>query len=189
MKALSTLLLPACLLLLAACPKEDEDTGEDQACWLDEPEYSEGDESQSIMETWGAPCETDADCVALLDDDAICAKEAVIYELPGGYCTKLCTVDLTPEQQQAGQTYEENDTEECTAAGGVNCIGANDIFSRCAVPCTSHAQCSRDGYACRLMPEISQEGDPTYCLMSECCEGSCGGADGAAGTGTDTGSG
>lgn len=183
MKALSTLLLPACLLLPFACSNEEDDSGSDQACWLDQPEFSEGDESQSIMQTWGAPCETDADCVALLDEDAICAKEAVVYELPGGYCTKPCDVDLTPEQQQAGQSFEEDDTEECAAEGGVNCIGANDIFSRCAVPCTSDAQCGRDGYACVLMPEISQEGDPRYCLMSECCEGSCGGSDGSAGTG------
>jgi hypothetical protein len=184
MKALSTLLLPACLLVLVACPKEDEDTGDDRACWLDEPEFSQGDESQSIMQTWGAPCETDADCVALLGDGGICADIAVVYELPGNYCTKNCDVDLTPEQQQAGQSYEEDDTEQCDPAGGVNCIGANDIFSRCAVPCSSHAQCSRDGYSCRLMPEISQETDPKYCLMSECCEGSCGGDAPPADTGT-----
>lgn len=154
------------LALFPACDDGDDGGSEGEACWADNPDAGEGDEAASIQKTWGAPCTADADCVALLGDDAICETAAVIYGLPGGYCTKIC--DLTGDETLIV------DDPTCDPAGGVNCIGADAIFERCAVPCTGNDQCGRDGYQCRQMPQISGPDDPSYCLMDDCCEGACG---------------
>jgi hypothetical protein len=116
-----------------------------------------------IMQTWGAPCCTDADCVALIGEGAICETRAVLFELPGGYCTKPCEV---PQ----GMTVVL-DAADC--GPGVACVGQDPIYERCILPCTDDQQCDREGYQCRTMPMIAQEGDPTFCLMPDCCYDTC----------------
>ena len=90
-------------------------------------------------------------------------SEAVIYELPQGFCTKPC---MLPDST----TSNVPNDPQCDPAGGVDCIGNQLVFQYCAVPCTDDNQCNRDGYMCRRMPMISSEGDPTYCLMPDCCD-------------------
>ena len=102
---------------------------------------------------------------SLLGEGGVCLTEAVIYELPQGYCSKTCTLP-------AGTQYSVDDAQ-CDPAGGVDCIGQAPLFQVCAPQCTDDAQCTRDGYTCRNFPLIAMEGDPTYCLMPDCCEGSC----------------
>jgi len=122
----------------------------------------------SIMDAWGAACETDEDCQTLLQDSAaVCDRMAVVYELPGGYCTKPCELPDTT-------TTFVLDAPDCSPQGGVACIGQRPAYQRCARVCDSEGQCDRDGYLCRTMPAISLEGDPTVCLMPECCFNSCG---------------
>jgi hypothetical protein len=167
-----------CVLLLLGCPADD--VGEEGSETGDPPMTDSADDSAALgcaaeiehdttdgapgdlQQMWGAACETDADCVALLGDGAVCLFEAVIYELPLGYCTKPCT--LGPDERVI-----ENDP--ACAPTGVDCIGNNAVgFEYCAPPCTDDGQCGRDGYTCRLMPMIAMEGDPTYCLMPDCCD-------------------
>lgn len=141
----------------------DDDGGGGEACWADEP----GELNDDTMQTWGAPCTSDADCAPLLGDDGICAKEAVIFGLPGGYCTKRCSLPDTA-------TTVIQDDPACDSGGGIDCVGAMGIFERCAKPCSSNAECGREGYFCRQMPQIAMPEDPSYCLMSDCCEDACG---------------
>jgi hypothetical protein len=123
--------------------------------------------SNPIMQTWGAACTTNADCVALIGDpDAICDTMAVVYELPGGYCTKECSLpDL--------DTRAIPDAPDCDPNGGVTCLGVMGTFERCGVPCSDDMQCNRAGYECRQMPLISMPEDPNFCLMPDCCQESC----------------
>lgn len=114
---------------------------------------------------WGSACTTDDECIARLGEGGVCLIEAVIYELPGGYCSKLCTL---PE----GSKYSIDDPQ-CDADGGIDCIGQAPLFEVCAPQCTAESQCSRDGYFCRNFPLIAEAGDPTYCLMPDCCQDSC----------------
>ncbi len=120
-----------------------------------------------LMMTWGAPCQTDADCVALIGDpEAICDQAAVVYELPGGYCTKACSLpDL--------ETQFIHDAPDCDPNGGVTCVGSMGTFERCGLPCTDDAQCNRDGYICRQLPLIALPDDPRMCLMPDCCQDTC----------------
>lgn len=122
-----------------------------------------------LMETWGAACTTDQDCIDLIGDpEAICDTMAVVYELPGGYCTKPCTL---PDAQTR---FVEN-APECDPNGGVGCFGVMGMFERCGLFCTDDTQCNRNGYICRQMPLIGQAEDPRSCLMPDCCQQSCGG--------------
>ncbi len=121
--------------------------------------------TEDVMQTWGAPCTDDAQCIELLGEGGVCLTTAVIYELPQGYCSKLC--ELPPDTQ-----YSDDDPQ-CDPNGGVDCIGQAPLFQVCAPKCSDDAQCSRDGYTCRRFPLIASEGDPTYCLMPDCCEESC----------------
>ncbi|KIG17978.1 hypothetical protein DB30_02193 [Enhygromyxa salina] len=121
--------------------------------------------TESIMTTWGAPCMQDADCQALLGDDAICITDIIgVFALPGGYCNKACSL---PD----AQTTFVLDSVECDPEGGIACIGAQDLFTACAPPCESSSQCGREGYGCQPMPIIAGEGDPSFCLMNteDCC--------------------
>jgi hypothetical protein len=120
-----------------------------------------------LMGTWGARCSTHADCVALIGDPAaVCDTMAVIYELPGGYCTKPCTLpDL--------DTQFVLDAPDCDPDGGVACIGSKGTFERCGLVCTDDMQCNRDGYICRQMPLIAFPEDPRMCLMPDCCQDTC----------------
>jgi len=122
---------------------------------------------EPIMETWGAACTSNEECIDLIGDPAaVCDFTAVVYELPGGYCTKPCVLpDL--------DTRAVLDDPQCSAEGGVACLGVMGTFERCAIPCTESAQCNREGYECRLLPLIGVEGDPTFCLMPDCCQESC----------------
>jgi hypothetical protein len=120
------------------------------------------------QQTWGAPCAVDDDCVALLGDGAVCLFQAVVYELPEGYCTKPCSL---PDNMA---TIVE-DAPDCDPAGGVHCIGQKTVsFEYCAVPCTDNGQCTRESYECRQMPQIAQPDDPSFCLMPDCCLQDCG---------------
>jgi hypothetical protein len=137
-------------------------------------EWAEKDgTTPSLMEAWGAPCVQDADCVALLGAEAVCIQNILnVYDLPGGYCTRNCDLPNT------SVTFELDSTQ-CDPDGGVHCVGVQGNFTACAPPCTSHDQCGREGYGCRLMPTIAAEGDPTFCLMNatDCCttdSGECG---------------
>jgi len=123
--------------------------------------------SDPLMMTWGASCTTDADCVALIGDPAaVCDTMAVIYEMPGGYCTKPCSLpDL--------ETQAVLDDPQCDPAGGVACIGSMGTFERCGIVCTDDMQCNRDGYICRQLPLIAQPDDPRLCLMPDCCQETC----------------
>ncbi len=120
-----------------------------------------------VMETWGAACTTDAECVALIGDPAaICDQMAVVYELPGGYCTKPCSL---PDMD----TRAVPDAADCDPNGGVACIGSKPTFERCGILCTDDMQCNRAGYECRQMPLISLPEDPSLCLMPDCCIDGC----------------
>jgi hypothetical protein len=112
-----------------------------------------------LMGQYGHACETDADCIAVLGDGGKCLTDILmVYNLPGGYCSTDC--DL-PDQQH---TYISM-AADCKL--GADCVGLMGFFEGCAFPCTDSSQCPRDGYECRQMPEISNPGDPTYCLMTE----------------------
>ncbi len=121
--------------------------------------------TEDLQVTWGAPCSEDSECEALLGEGGVCLFEAVIYELPQGYCSKTCTLP-------SGSMYSTDDPQ-CDPNGGVDCIGQAPLFMVCAPQCTDDLQCTRGGYTCRNFPIIANEGDPTYCLMPNCCESSC----------------
>ena len=155
-----------------ACPAEDPD-GMDTAAGTGavaclEGDYGNGTDgaTDNVMTQWGAACSTDADCVAILGDGAVCQMKSVIYELPGGYCTKPCVL---PDMD----TRVVEDAMDCDPNGGIACIGQKGFFERCVTLCTDDMQCGRDGYYCRVMPMIGVEGDPKACLMPDCCEDSC----------------
>jgi hypothetical protein len=130
------------------------------------PEQGTGGSTEPLQQTWGAACNADADCVALLGEGATCLDLAVVYELPGGYCTKPCTL---PDST----TTAVLDDLACDPAGGVACVGQKPLFEYCAVPCDDHQQCDRPEYMCRRMPTIAKETDPALCLMPDCCLESC----------------
>ncbi|MBL8971168.1 MAG: hypothetical protein JNK56_11330 [Myxococcales bacterium] len=120
---------------------------------------SSGGDDMSLMKTYGAPCGTDADCQKLLGPDGKCLKDILgVYALPGGYCSTFCQL---PDQQT---TYIAN-APDCLMMA--DCVGLMGYFEGCAFQCTDNAQCPRDGYECRRMPQISNPDDPTYCLMTE----------------------
>jgi hypothetical protein len=129
-----------------------------------EPDTTDG-QSNPLMNMWSSACTEDADCVALLGEGAYCEDTAVIYELPGGYCTKPCDVPT-------GMTVVLDDPA-CDPAGGVNCVGVDGFFEACVPSCTDDAQCNRAGYYCRQMPMIANPDDPSFCLMPDCCEETC----------------
>lgn len=116
-------------------------------------------EDPSLMTKYGAPCTTDDDCVAVLGAGGLCLKDILgVYKLPGGYCSTSCSL---PDQQQ---TYIPM-AADCKL--GADCVGLMGFFEGCSFPCTDDLQCPRAGYECRTMPEISNQGDPRYCLMTE----------------------
>lgn len=133
-----------------ADPSATDDTG---------AESSSGGDDMSLMKTYGAPCDTDADCQKLLGADGKCLKDILgVYSLPGGYCSIFCQL---PDQQ----TTYITDAPDCTMMA--DCVGLMGYFEGCAHACTDDSQCPRDGYECRRMPQISNEGDPEFCLMTE----------------------
>jgi hypothetical protein len=154
----------------AATTTEGTETAEDTAagmCPYDVPGDTTDGASDPLMQTWGAPCSADAECVALIGEGAEClATAAGLYELPEGFCSKPCDLPDT-------MTTFVHDDPACDPNGGVTCVGQRPIFEYCAVPCSDDAQCNRDGYYCRRMPVISGPDDPTFCLMPDCCEGGC----------------
>ncbi|HWB81982.1 MAG TPA: hypothetical protein VG755_43770 [Nannocystaceae bacterium] len=170
--------------LLAACPAEDDDSSDTQSqdssggpttadtsagttdsalgCAFPEEQDTTDGATTPLQGTWGAACSVDADCVALLGDGAVCLDAAVIYELPGGYCSKPC---MLPDLD----TRVVMDDPACDPNGGIACVGSMAAFQYCAPLCTDDAQCDRDGYICRQMPLISLPEDPSLCLMPDCC--------------------
>jgi len=169
--------LTLCLSALA-CDSSDDGTDEaaDTAAETTGPacgeEFVEKDgTTPTIMATWGSPCMADADCVPGLGDGATCINNILgVYDLPGGYCTRECTVGST-------DITFVLDSPDCDPNGGVACVGIDGAFTACAPVCSSDSQCGRDGYACTIMPNIGAEGDPTFCLMNaeSCCStpGTC----------------
>lgn len=116
----------------------------------------------SKMEHFGTPCMADADCVPTLGADGKCLMDILgFYTLPGGYCSLLC--DL-PDAMTA---YVKDDPK--CAGGGANsyCIGADGYFEGCVTQCADDSQCPREGYECRIMPQIGKDGDPKFCLMTD----------------------
>lgn len=147
-------------------PADSSGGGDDSAalgCAADLPEDAMDGTMPGIMGTWGAACATDADCVPLVGEGAVCLSTAVIYTLPLGYCSKPCDLPM-------GFTGFVPDDPTCDPAGGVHCLGVDGTFEYCTVPCTENAQCERAGYFCRLMPQIAIETDPMFCLMPDCCD-------------------
>ena len=170
---LSALLAASFLLFAPACDAgADEDTddtanttttGSGVPCGT---EWADKDgTTPSIMDEWGAPCLQDEDCMPILGEGAVCVQNILgVYDLPGGFCSKYC------ELPDSSTTFVR-DAPDCSADGGVTCIGAKDIFTACIIECESSDQCGREGYGCRPMPTLAAEGDPSFCLMStaDCC--------------------
>ncbi|MFV8749698.1 hypothetical protein ACNOYE_03995 [Nannocystaceae bacterium ST9] len=178
-------LIPALSLFAFACDSDDGDdevadtagtdettageTGTDLVCG---EEFVEKDgTTPTIMTAWGAPCMVDADCEGGLGAGAKCITNILgVFDLPGGYCTRECSVGSTDVSFVL-------DDPECDPAGGVACVGIDGSFTACAPVCASDSECGREGYGCTIMPLIGAEGDPTFCLMSAdaCCTapGSC----------------
>ena len=97
--------------------------------------------------------------MAVLGDGGVCLKDILmVYNLPGGYCSKICKL---PDTMTA---YVPDDP---ICGPGVTCIGAMGFFEGCAVECADNSDCPRQGYECRIMPTIGAPGDPTFCLMTE----------------------
>ena len=120
---------------------------------------STGGGAENLMTHYGAPCATDNDCKTLLGDGGICIKDILgVYALPGGYCSTYCQL---PDQQ----TTYIIDAPDCTMMS--DCVGLMGFFEGCAHVCTDDAQCPREGYECRQMPQISNPDDPEFCLMTE----------------------
>lgn len=174
-------LLPVSLLL--ACPADDGSEGSEEAAEAETGETGEGlacgeefvekdGTTPTLMDAWGAPCMTNAECEATaLGAGAVCITNILgVFDLPLGYCTRECTVGST-------ETTFVLDSAECDPNGGVACVGIDGSFTACAPVCTSDSQCGREGYGCTTMPLIAAEGDPTFCLMNAdaCCTapGSC----------------
>ena len=148
----------------AAAPAEETASADDSAVLGCAAGVTAGSSPEPIMETWGAACTTNEECIDLIGDPAaVCDFAAVVYELPGGYCTKPC---MLPDLD----TRFVLDDPQCSADGGVACLGVMGTFERCAIPCTDSAQCNREGYECRLLPLVGVEGDPNFCLMPDCCD-------------------
>ncbi len=120
---------------------------------------SGGGDDMNLMKIHGSACATDDDCKKLLGADGVCQKDILgVYALPGGYCTTYCQL---PDQQTTYQT----DSQFCTMMA--DCVGLMGYFEACAHECTDNNQCPRVGYECRVMPQISNPGDPKFCLMTE----------------------
>lgn len=170
----------SCCLLLAlatACDgggsSEGEDTNaegsttgpEPQPCGTEWVEDKDTSMTPSVMDDWGAPCTQDSECVTILGEGGVCVDNILgVYDLPGGFCTKYCTLTDT-------STSFEHDSMECDPNGGITCVGANGLFTACIRVCDNSNQCGREGYGCRTMPTLAAEGDPTFCLMNptDCC--------------------
>jgi hypothetical protein len=117
-----------------------------------------GEPDPGLMGEWGHACQSDDECAAILGDKAVCLTDVLMaYSLPGGYCTKECTLP-------AMTAYDPGNP---SCAPDAMCIGASGYFEACAVECTDDSDCPREGYECRLMPVIGQPGDPMFCLMTD----------------------
>lgn len=175
--------------LLFACPADDDEdtsanmnsasnadsTADDTAadsgnealgCAFPEEQDSTDGMTNPLQETWGSACTTDAECIERVGEGGVCLFQAVVYELPQGYCAKPCSL---PDSN----TRFVADDPACDPNGGIACTGQMGTFEYCAPLCTDDAQCNRDGYICRQMPIIAQAEDPSLCLMPECCQGTC----------------
>ncbi|MDC0666851.1 hypothetical protein [Nannocystis radixulma] len=111
-----------------------------------------------VMSEFGAPCTSDDECVAILGEGGVCLDNILgIYNLPCGYCSKLC--ELPPNTAYV--------PDDMTCGMGVTCIGADGYFEGCVIECQDNADCPREGYECRIMPTIGQPEDPKFCLMTD----------------------
>jgi hypothetical protein len=121
-----------------------------------------GTPGESKMEFFGLPCTADADCTPTLGADGKCLKDILgFYELPGGYCSILCAL---PD----AMTGYVKDDPTCAGGGpGSYCISADGYFEGCVTECTDNSQCPREGYECRIMPQLGKDGDPKFCLMTD----------------------
>lgn len=144
----------------------DAESGDPAACPNGNFGLGTDGQNNPLMDSWGSPCTQDSDCVPALGEGAICQKLAVVYELPGGYCSRPCTL---PDNA----TRVVDNAPDCDPGGGIACIGLKGFFESCAPLCTDDMQCNREGYFCRQMPMIAEEGDAKACLMPDCCDGTC----------------
>ena len=139
---------------------ESGSTGE-MACISGEPVTKSG---TNLMENFGAPCTSNADCEAILGPGGECFTNVLdLYDAPGGYCSIKCTLPADNE------TKYSPDDAACSMDGGITCFGLNGFFEACAPECQSEEDCQREGYVCRLMPQIAMEGEPKFCLMPDIC--------------------
>ena len=170
-------MLATSLFLAPACDSSDSEgadsdmsttngSGETEAPQECGTEWADKDDTTpSILDEWGAACMQDSDCSAILGEGGVCINNILgVYDLPGGFCTKLCNLPDTMT------TFVHNDPV-CDPEGGVTCVGAKGLFEACIVSCETSDQCGREGYGCTTMPTIASEGDPSFCLMSttDCC--------------------
>ena len=126
----------------------NESTGGDDGCDSGAPTDKTG---ENKMAEFGAPCSVDADCEPILGAGAKCIQNILdLYDAPGGYCTLDCEL---PD----AMTKYELDNAACGA--GIYCMGANGFFTACVPECTSDEDCWREGYECRLLPQLGAEGD------------------------------
>jgi hypothetical protein len=86
----------------------------------------------------GSACRGDRDCAPVSGRPAICAMRVSTIDLPGGYCTAMCTASA-----------------ECGRDGVcVRPILAGPGY--CMRRCTSARECrTAEGYACRMVPGAS----------------------------------
>lgn len=119
---------------------------------------------ENKMETFGAPCTTNDECNTILGvDNAECITNVLdLYDAPGGYCTIPCTL---PDDNE---TKYVPDSPDCGNVGAM-CMGLHGFFEACAVTCESDEECHREGYVCRLLPQLGGEGEPKFCLMPDEC--------------------
>lgn len=139
-------------------PDPDTSTGDPATTDASSSSGDTGDDTD-LMKTLGHACKTDADCQALVGPKGVCQQDILgVYALPGGYCTTYCQL---PDQQTTYQLASAS----CTMMA--DCVGLMGYFEACAHVCTDDTQCQRPGYECRVMPQISNPGDPKFCLMTE----------------------
>lgn len=165
------------LCSVTACDSGNDDSGDEQGNVVKNEcgtEWAEKDETTpSIMDAYGAPCNSDADCFEVLGDGSICVDNILgVYDLPGGFCSRPCDLENT-------MTSFEHDSAQCDPNGGITCVGAQGLFTACIEECTTDAECGREGYGCRRMPTLAGPDDPKFCLMNtvDCCttdSGECG---------------
>lgn len=140
----------------------------------------------------GAPCTTDADCLARLT----CFVGATgARAWPGGYCSRDCTQEDCPTGSRCGEAYYDPATDtshyqclaECDRADGTTggCrAGYFCMFDGvCHVGCSSDAECTTLDYD--LGAPLSRPGSTCELATGRCTRGTSTGGDTGASCSTD----